>query len=74
MTKTVPALATIGQIAHLLNVPVPRIEYVLRSRPYIQPRATAGGARCYDDHAIALIRHELSAIDARKAARKGVRS
>ena len=67
MTESVPKLATIGEIGKLLNVPPRRIEYVLRSRPQIQPRATAAGARCFDDDAIAQIRHELNAIDARRA-------
>lgn len=67
MTDPVPRLATIGELAKLLNVPLHRIEYVLRSRPHIKPRATAGGARCFDDAAVAQIRHELTSIDARRA-------
>jgi DNA-binding transcriptional MerR regulator len=67
MIPSVPPLATVGEIAKLLRVPLHRIEYVLRSRPHIKPRATAGGARCFDDDAIAQIRHELHAIDARRA-------
>ena len=66
MTESVPKLATIGEVARLLNVPRHRIEYVLRSRPHITPRATAGGARCFDDQAIAMIGYELNLIDARK--------
>jgi len=66
MGKTVPRLATIGKIAEMLNVPLRRIEYVLRSRPHISPRATAGNARCFDDDAIAQIRYELNTIDARR--------
>ena len=66
MSETVAKLATIGEIARLLNVPPQRIEYVLRSRPHIKPRAIAGIARCFNDEAIAQIRHELHAIEARR--------
>ena len=66
MFHSPPRLATIGEVARLLRVPPRRIEYVLRSRPHIRPRATAGGARCFDDDAIAQIRHELNLIDARR--------
>lgn len=62
----IPKLNTVGQISKLLNVPVARIEYVLASRPHIQPTATAGGARCFADEAIAQIRHELNGMDARR--------
>ena len=70
MAHPVPKLATIGEVAKLLNVPHHRIEYVLRSRPHIRPRATAAGVRCFDDDAIAQIRHALNSADAR---RKGAR-
>lgn len=66
MPVSVPRLATVGEVARRLNVPHHRIEYVLRSRPHIQPRARAGGARCFDDAAIAQIRHELNGIEARR--------
>ena len=66
MANSVPQLATIGEVARLLRAPLHRIEYILRSRPHIRPRAKAGGARCFDDDAIAQIRHELSSIDARR--------
>ena len=67
MAGSIPKLATVGEVAKLLNVALHRVEYVLRSRPHIRPRATAAGARCFDDVAIARIRHELNAIDARHA-------
>ena len=66
MSRSLPRLATIGEVARLLGQPLHRIEYVLRSRPHITPRATAGRARCFDDKAIAQIRHELNTIDARR--------
>lgn len=71
MIDSVPKLATIGEVVKLLRVPLHRINYVLRSRSHIRPRATAGSARCFDDEAIAQIRHELNAIDARRDARRG---
>ena len=67
MTKSVPKLATIGEVAKMLNAPIHRVEYILRSRPHIRPRATAAGARCFDDEAVAQVRHELTSIDARQA-------
>ena len=67
----IPKLATVGQVAKLLDVAVHRVEYLLRSRPHIRPRAVAGGMRCFDDTAIAQIRHELNAIDAQRAGRRG---
>ncbi len=69
MTESVPKLATIGEVAKLLDVPPHRIEYVLRTRPHIRPRAMAAGVRCFDDDAIAQIRHELNSIDARRCGR-----
>lgn len=70
MIAPVPALATVGEIARLLDVPIHRIEYVLRTRSDIRPRAKAGGARCFDDEGIAQIREELHSI----ARRRGVKN
>ena len=71
MPTTVPKLATIGEVAKLLEVPPRRIEYILRSRGHIKPRATAAGARCFDDDAIEQIRCEIVAIDAKRRRRGG---
>jgi hypothetical protein len=49
-----------------LNVPLHRVLYVLRTRKHIAPSARAGRLRLYDRTAVALIRHELNAIDARR--------
>lgn len=38
----------------------------LRTRPHIRPAARAGTLRLYRCEALALVRHELNAIDARK--------
>ena len=67
MKRNLTRLATVGEIGRLLDVPLHRIEYVLRTRQHIRPRAVAGCARCFDDRAIAQIRHELHAIDARRS-------
>jgi hypothetical protein len=53
-----------------LGEPLHRIEYLLRTRAHIRPAATAGRLRLYDRDALAMLRHELNAIDARQA--KGV--
>ena len=66
-----PRLMTPAEIAKGLGIPLHRVEYILRSRPRIQPRALAGNARCFDDAAVAAVRHEVNAIDARRAAKNG---
>jgi hypothetical protein len=60
-----------GVIATEIGVPLHRVLNVLRTRPHIRPAVRAGGAngiRLYPIAAIAMVRHELSAIDARRAA------
>jgi hypothetical protein len=61
-----PALLTVGRIAAELSIPIHRVGYVLATRPHIQPAALAGNARLFDRRALALIRHEINAIDARR--------
>jgi hypothetical protein len=61
---------TPGHIAKRLGVPLHRITYILKKRPDIKPAMMAGTIRVYDAAAIASIRHELHAIDARRAARQ----
>jgi len=61
-----PQLWTTGRIAEILQVPLHRVQYVLATRPHIQPSARAGHFRLYDRHAMSQIRHELNAIDARR--------
>lgn len=60
-----PKLLTLGVISERLGVPVHRVRHVLDTRPDIRPSAYAGRARLYDQHALARVRHELAAIDAR---------
>jgi hypothetical protein len=65
-----PRLITAGVIAAELRQMLHRVLYVLRTRNYIRPAALAGNLRLYDRRAIAMVRHELNAIDARLC-RKG---
>ena len=64
--RAVARLRTPGVLAADLDVPLHRVQYVLRSRAHITPSARAGRLRLYDREAVALIRHELNAIDARR--------
>ncbi len=66
----IPRLVTPGVIAAELRVPIHRVLHVLATRQHIRPSARAGTLRLYDRRAIALVRHELNAIDARRS-RKG---
>jgi hypothetical protein len=65
-TPTVPSLLTPGRIADELGASLQRVLYVLSTRRHILPAARAGTIRLYDRQALALIRHELNAIDARR--------
>ena len=62
-----PRLRTPGVIANELGESLSRVQYVLRTRKHIRPTAIAGRLRLYDRRAIAMIRHELHAIDARRS-------
>jgi hypothetical protein len=65
-TLTTPQLITPGVIAAKLNVPLHRVLHVLATRPHILPAARAGTLRLYDRQAVAMVRHEINAIDARR--------
>lgn len=67
---TEPILRTPGVIAREVGAPLPRVLYVLATRSHIRPLARAGRLRLYDASAVAEIRHELNAIQARRE--KGV--
>jgi len=67
--QVVARLRTPGVLAADLDVPLHRVMYVLQTRPHIRPSARAGRLRLYDRKSIALIRHELNAIDAWRDAR-----
>jgi len=62
----IPRLNTTGRIAATLGVPAHRVAYILTTRPHIKPSALAGRVKLYDRRAVAQIRHELNAIDARR--------
>ena len=66
-TPAVPNLLTPGRIADQLGVSLPRVLYVLSTRRHIQPAARAGTLRLYDRKAVAMVRHELNAMDARRS-------
>lgn len=68
-TDSTPKLITAGVIAKQLREPLHRVLNVLATRPHIRPSARAGTLRLYDRNAVAMVRHELNAIDARRDAR-----
>lgn len=69
--KIIAKLRTPGVLAADLDVPLHRIQYILQTRDHIKPSARAGRLRLYDREVVALIRHELNAIDARNSGLKG---
>ncbi len=69
--ESVPSLITAGVVARELEVPLHRVQHVLRTRQHIRPAARAGTLRLYDREAVALVRHELDAIDARQRCGEG---
>lgn len=66
-------LITPGIIAAALGVPIHRVNHILRTRAHLRPVARAGVLRCYEPAAVAMVRHELSAIDARRMERKPIK-
>ena len=70
-TRSTPDLITPGVIATKLGEPLHRVLHVLSTRHHIQPSARAGRLRLFDKRTVAMVRHELNAIDARRY-RKGV--
>ncbi|MEE9131246.1 MAG: hypothetical protein V3T84_14595 [Phycisphaerales bacterium] len=65
MNACEPQLLTPGRIAKKLDTPLHRVLHVLRTREHIRPIARSGNIRVFDQAALAMIRHELHAIDAR---------
>jgi hypothetical protein len=65
-TDAVPSLLTTGRIAERLAVPLPRVLYILSTRPHIRPSARAGCLRLFDSRAVDQVREELDAINPRR--------
>lgn len=65
--NALPRMVTPGVIATSLGVPIHRVFNVLNTRRHIQPVARAGSLRLFKKEAIAQVRYELNAIDARRA-------
>ena len=61
-----PTLITPGVIARQLGEPLHRVLRILATRKHIKPSARAGTLRLYDCRAVAMVRHELNAIDAHR--------
>ena len=61
-----PQLLTSGRMADLLGVSSARVQHILSTRLDLAPSAYAGNTRLYDRKVLARIRHELSAIAARR--------
>jgi hypothetical protein len=66
-----PKLITVGVIAAELRIPLHRVIRILATRPHIKPVARAGQVRLYNRNAVAMVRHEVNAMDARRC-RKAV--
>jgi len=69
--EKIPALITAGLMARMIGEPLHRILHVLKTRAYIRPSATGGGIGLYSRDAVAHVRHELTAIDAKRSASVG---
>lgn len=70
MTSEPTKLRTLGRLAAELGAPIHRVSYILATRQHITPVALAGTLRLYDAQAVAQVRHELNAQDARRAKRE----
>lgn len=66
MSANSPKCVTPGVMASELGVPIHRVIRVLATRRHIREVGRAGTIRVYKREAIALVRHELNAIDARR--------
>lgn len=66
-----PKLLTPGVIAAEVGAALHRVLHVLSTRRHIRPAARAGTLRLYGREAVAQVRHELNAIDARRRCGKG---
>lgn len=70
-TRQPPRLITAGVIASQLGEPLHRVLHVLRTRRHIRASARAGTIRLFDRESVAMVRHEINAIDARRGVKGG---
>ena len=66
MKVNISVAPTVGEIARRLDVPVHRVEYVVRSRR-IRPASRAGSLRVFSEAAVARIASELRRMDEERA-------
>ena len=69
MSGNPPKLINPGVIAQELGEPLHRVLNVLATRRHIRASARAGTLRLYERRAVAMVRHELNAIDAMRCRR-----
>ena len=60
-----PKVATVGEVASRLGVPLHRVDYAIRSRRIVAT-VTAGGRRLYGEDAVAAISKVLGQITDRR--------
>lgn len=63
---SIPNLITVGVMAAELGQPIHRVQHVLRTRQHIRPSCRVGRLRVFDEEAVAMVRHELNGVDARR--------
>ena len=64
---SIPRLRTPGRIAEELQVALHRVLHILSTRDHIAPVARAGTLRLFDAEAVAKVRLEINAQDARRS-------
>lgn len=67
MARLLPVAPTVGEIARRFDVPIHRVEYVIRSRA-IQPTLRAGNIRVFSEAAADRIGAELLQIRGKRDA------
>ena len=65
MSGTIPSELTISEIARRVDVPVHRVEYIIRTRS-VRPVRVAGNCRIFTDQDVDRIAAELRRIDAER--------
>jgi methylphosphotriester-DNA--protein-cysteine methyltransferase len=62
-----PTLITVGVIADAVGISPDRVRRILRTRRHIRPAAYAAHMRLFRSEAIAQVRYEINAMDARRS-------